>query len=504
MAGTAQAAIRRRADGRDRRGEAVAHAPAAGRSAEPPHPHARRALRQEAGSVRRRACANLRPRPSPHLLRRSQAPPLAGGVHLPATQPREHPAGGLEMDRRVPADVGRRFRRYDPAVPRAEAARRRLQAAAEDGFQRVVDGQDGGFALQPVAAAVARGLRRPRGLVLLHPDLMPPDSLEGRSEQEIHKWKTEYDIVTTLRAAGHDVRPLGVQDELKPIRDEVERWKPDVAFNLLEQFHGEAVYDQNVASYLELLCVPYTGCNPRGLILARGKDLSKKLLVYHRIPLPAFAVFPMRRKVRRPPRLAFPLIVKSLNEDASMGIAQASVVDNDEKLAERVSFIHESIGTAAIAEQYIEGRELYVGVLGNERLRVFPIWELEFGSMPQGARLIATEKVKHDLEYQQRHDIVVGPAKDLSPQLVDSIKRAAKRIYRTLDLDGYARIDFRLSADGIPYYLEANPNAEIARNEEFASAAKHDRLEYPELIPRILALGISRAGAVGIEQEKGA
>src|SRR3989442_1751573 len=151
-----------------------------------------------------------------------------------------------------------------------------------------------------------------------------------------------------------------------------------------------------------------------------------------------------------------------------------------------------------------ERRELYVGILGNERLRVFPIWELEFGSMPQGARLIATEKVKHDLEYQQRHDIVVGPAKDLSPQLVDSIKRAAKRIYRTLDLDGYARIDFRLSADGIPYYIEANPNAEIARNEEFASAAKHDGLEYPELIQRILGLGISRAGAVGIEQEKGA
>jgi D-alanine-D-alanine ligase len=244
--------------------------------------------------------------------------------------------------------------------------------------------------------------------------------------------------------------------------------------------------------------MPYTGCNPRGLVLARGKDLSKKLLIYHRIPLPAFAVFPLRRKIRRPSRLAFPLIVKSLNEDASWGISQASVVDSDDKLAERVSFIHQSIGTAAIAEQYIEGRELYVGVLGNERLRVFPIWELDFGSMPQGAHLIATEKVKHDLQYQQRHNIAVGPAKDLSPQLAEAIKRAAKRIYRTLDLDGYARIDFRLSADGIPYYIEANPNAEIARNEEFASAAKHDRLEYPALIHRILALGLSRAGATGI------
>ena len=341
-------------------------------------------------------------------------------------------------------------------------------------------------------------MKRLRVLVLLHPDLVPPDSLKGFSEAEINNWKTEYDVVSTLRAAGHDVRPLGVEDELKPIRDEVESWKPDVVFNLLEQFHGEAVYDQNVASYLELMRVPYTGCNPRGLVLARGKDLSKKLLIYHRIPLPAFAVFPMRRKIKRPPRLGLPLIVKSLSEDASYGISQASVVDSDEKLAERVTFIHERIGTAAIAEQYIEGRELYVGVLGNDRLRVLPIWELEFGTMTQGGRPIATEKVKHDLEYQERHGLNVGPAKDLSPQLVAGIQRVAKRIYRTLELDGYARIDFRLSADGIPYYIEANPNPEIARIEEFASAALHDGLEYPDLLQRILALGISRAGPTGV------
>ena len=320
-------------------------------------------------------------------------------------------------------------------------------------------------------------MKRLRVLVLLHPDLVPPESLDGLSDREVNEVKTEYDVVSTLRAAGHTVRPLGVQHELKPIRDEVESWKPDVVFNLLEQFHGEAVYDQNVASLLELLRVPYTGCNPRGLVLARGKDLSKKLLAYHRIPLPAFAVFPMRRKIKRPARLGLPLIVKSLNEDASYGIAQASVVNSDEKLSERVSFIHERIGTAAIAEQYIAGRELYVGVLGNERLRVLPIWELEFGSMPQDAWPIATERVKHDVNYQERRGIDTGPAKDLSPQLVTGIKRAAKRIYRTLELDGYARIDFRLSAEGTPYYIEANPNPEIACAEEFASAARHDGVE---------------------------
>jgi D-alanine-D-alanine ligase len=334
-----------------------------------------------------------------------------------------------------------------------------------------------------------------RVLVLLDPGFMPPDSLKGFSEQEINVWKTEYDVISTLRANGHEVRPLGVQHALKPIRDEIESWKPDVVFNLLEQFHGEAAYDQNVASYLELLRIPYTGCNPRGLMLARGKDISKKLLTYHRIPLPAFAVYPMRRKIVRPARLELPLIVKSLSEDASLGISQASVVDTDEKLAERVDFIHERIGTAAIVEQYIEGRELYVGVLGNDRLRVLPVWELQFGNMAEGSWLIATEKVKHDPTYQERVGILDGPAKKLAPELSARIQQIAKRVYRTLGLDGYARIDFRLSTDGVPYFLEANPNPEIAQSQEFATAAKHDGIPYDELLQRILTLGMKRSTA---------
>jgi D-alanine-D-alanine ligase len=336
-----------------------------------------------------------------------------------------------------------------------------------------------------------------RVLVLMHPELVPPDSLDGCSEKQINEWKTEYDVVSTLRAAGHDVRPLGVQDELKPIRDTVEEWKPQVVFNLLEQFHGETAYDQNVASYLELMRIPYTGCNPRGLMLARGKALSKKLLAYHRIPVPAFTVFPMRRKIRRPGRLRFPLIVKSISEDASRGIAQASLVEADDKLAERVAFVHEKIGTDAIAEQYIEGRELYVGVLGNDRLRVLPVWELEFGNMAEGTSRIATEKVKHDIGYQERRGIDHGPAKKLAPELRTRIQQLAKRICRTLEIDGYSRVDFRLSAEGVPYFLEANPNPEIARIEEFAEAARHDGLKYPDLLQRILALGISRARSAG-------
>jgi D-alanine-D-alanine ligase len=224
--------------------------------------------------------------------------------------------------------------------------------------------------------------------------------------------------------------------------------------------------------------------------------VSKTLVHHRRVAVPAFAVFPMRRKVKRPSRLALPLIVKSLSEDGSFGISQSSIVDTDEKLAERVAFIHEKVETAAIAEQYIEGRELYVGVLGNNRLRVLPVWELKFGSLGgQGARQIATQKAKHDLDYQERVGIVDGPADDLAPEVYARIQRTAKRIYKTLELDGYARIDFRLTADGTPYFIEANPNPEIAKSQEFAKAAQHDGIEYPDLLHRILALGISRAKA---------
>jgi D-alanine-D-alanine ligase len=338
-------------------------------------------------------------------------------------------------------------------------------------------------------------VKKQRVLVLMHPNMVPPESLRGYSDQEIHAFKTEYDVVSTLRKIGHEVRPLGVQWELKPIRDAIDEWKPDVVFNLLEQFHGEPTYDQNVASYLELSQIPYTGCNPRGMILARGKALSKKLLAYHRIRVPAFAVFPHGRKVIRPGRLEFPLIVKSLSEHGSFGISQASVVENDEKLAERVSFIHQRIGTDAIAEQYIEGRELYVGVIGNARLRVLPIWELEFGDLGESGTRIATARVKHDPSYQERRGILQGPAEKLSPELEKHIEHVCKRIYRVLELDGYARIDFRLSETGELYFLEANPNPEIAEREEFSEAALHAGIPYPDLLQRIVNLGLQR-GAI--------
>jgi D-alanine-D-alanine ligase len=332
-------------------------------------------------------------------------------------------------------------------------------------------------------------MRPLRVLVLVHGDLVPPEDPGDVDLLEV-PWKTEYDVASTLRDMGHDVRTLGVRSDLQVIRQAVDEWRPHIAFNLLEEFDGVAVYDQNVVAYLELLRVPYTGSNPRGLMLSRDKSLSKKIFAYHRIPCPEFAVCAIGRALVRPRRLAFPLIVKSLTEDASLGIAQASVVETDEKLRERVTFVHEKVGTAAIVEQYIDGRELYVGVIGNRRLRVFPIWELRMKKLPDDARPIATQRVKWSRSYQKKHGITWGSAQGLTPDVTARIQALAKRIYRALGLSGYARIDFRLAASGRIYVLEANPNPEIAYGEELAESAEQAGVSYEALLQRILSLGL--------------
>jgi D-alanine-D-alanine ligase len=334
-------------------------------------------------------------------------------------------------------------------------------------------------------------VRRLRVLILTHEDLVPPESLAGLSEKEIQSFKKEYDVAEGLRTLGHEVQFLGVSHELQPIRQHVEGFRPHIVFHLLMEFQDIAVYQAHVASYLELLRVPYAGCNPRGLLLARDKALSKKILRYHRIPAPLFHVFRLGHGVRVPKGLGFPLIVKSVEEEASLGIAQASIVEDEEHLRERVAFVHRRLGTDAIAERYIHGRELTVSVLGNERLQTFPIWELFFDNLPAGSRPIATERAKWDRDYQLRAGIGTGPAEDLSEQLARGIAHLAKRAYRALHLSGYARMDLRLTEDGRVYVIEANPNPDLRREEDFAASAAAAGLTYPKLLQRILNLGLS-------------
>src|SRR5947209_1412954 len=225
-------------------------------------------------------------------------------------------------------------------------------------------------------------MRQLRTLAVVHKSLVPPESLEGHSEKEIEEWRTEYDVITTLRKLKHDVRCLGVLDSLTELRSAIAEWQPDIVFNLLEEFDGIVTYDQHVVAFLELMRQRYTGCNPRGLLLSRDKSLCKQLLAFHRIPTPLFNVFRRGMRIQIPRKLKYPLFVKSTVEDASLGIAQASVVEDATKLKERISFVHEQIGSDALVEEFIEGRELYVGIMGNDRLTRLPVWEMVFGSMP--------------------------------------------------------------------------------------------------------------------------
>ena len=327
-------------------------------------------------------------------------------------------------------------------------------------------------------------------MVLLTHELMPPEAIPEGVEKEKQPWRTEYDVITALKSMGHEVYPVGLQSDLAVIANAREQHKPHVAFNLLEEFDGHALFDQHVVSYLELLKQPYTGCNPRGLTLAHDKALTKKILSFHRLAVPGFGVFPRGQKVARPARLKFPLLVKSVIEEGSVGISQASVVHDDEKLAERVEFIHRTTESHAIAEQYIEGREIYVSVIGNKRLQTYTPWELVIKNLPDGSLNIATGRLKWNPDYQKKVGLVTKPA-ELSEELQRKLVSISKRIYRHLNLSGYARMDYRLSNDGQFYLLEANPNPQIARDEDFADSAAHCGLSYCQLLQKILTLAVS-------------
>jgi D-alanine-D-alanine ligase len=341
-------------------------------------------------------------------------------------------------------------------------------------------------------------------LVLMHGDLIPP-GLELNESGEIitgpdpladdkrleTPWTTESDVLIHLKAMGHRVRPLGIIGELKKIRESVEEYKPHIVFNLLEEFDGESLFDSHVVSYLELLHIPYTGNNPRGLILARDKALTKKILSYHRIKSAKFAVFPKNKKTKLPKNINYPLIVKCLDEDASLGLSKASVVHNEEKLNERVKFIHQKIGVDAIVEEFISGREFYIGVLGNYRMDILPVWEVFYENSESPEKEFYSRAAKWNEKYRDRKGIDSGKAK-LSPELEKKIKDIARRTYKVLGLNGYARIDVRMDENENVYVIEANPNPNIAMDDEFAeSSYATPQWDYHKILQKILNLGIS-------------
>jgi len=323
-------------------------------------------------------------------------------------------------------------------------------------------------------------------------DAIRPTSLNEDLGPELKTadWKTEAGVLAALKELDYPNEHLAIFDDLDLLRQKLQTFSPDVIFNLADQFRNNRAFDQHIVAFLAMQGIPFTGCGTSGLTLCKHKGISKKILSYHRIHTAHFVIIPRGKRGVRPKHLHFPLLIKPLKEEASYGISQASFVETDEQFAERVQFIHEKLANDVIAEEYIEGRELYVSIMGNHRLQVFPIRELVFREVPPDEPKIATYRAKWDEAYRERWGLENRFAEGLEPALVRHIESVCKRIYHLLTIDGYARLDLRLTAKNEVYFIEANPNPILAPDEDFALSAMKTGLTYPQLIDRIARLGL--------------
>ncbi|MGD2095102.1 MAG: ATP-grasp domain-containing protein [Phycisphaerales bacterium] len=308
------------------------------------------------------------------------------------------------------------------------------------------------------------------------------------------KPSTEYHVIQTLRALGHHVSVLGIVENIEETITNLKEQNPDIVFNLTEHLGGDRNFDKNITSLLEMLDIPFTGTGSTGLLLSRDKSLCKQLLSLHRIRVPRFISLPYNKRIYLPKKLNFPLVVKPALEDSSEGISNASIVGSEEALKERVTFVHEKWKQAAIAEEYIEGRELYVSILGNKKLTVLPPRECRFNIEGSNAPCLATYRVKWNEEYRKKWDIQFVFA-ELEEPLFKSIERVCKKVYRVLQLRDYGRIDIRVNSDNKIYILEANSNPDLAYGEEVAESAEKYGISYNELINRIVKTAFRRSAA---------
>lgn len=316
------------------------------------------------------------------------------------------------------------------------------------------------------------------------------DDFKEQVEAEVPE--AEYEVAEALMENGHEVFLVGFHDNLRRLLDRLEEFEPDLVFNGTESFMGKSRYDYAVTALLEMKGYRYTGSPPEALLLARDKATSKKILSYHNIRVPLFEVYSVDDEVKLSDRLNFPLIVKPTHEDASVGIALSSVVNDLDSLKERVAFIHRSLCQPAIVEQLIDGRELYVGVIGNRRPQLLPIIEITFDKVPAADRKIATYSAKWDLDYRRRWGIKNIFARRIGKRALEEIHSAAKQAYKALELRDYARLDFRLTRKQEVYLIEVNPNPYIAFGEDMANAAERAGLDYYQFIERIVREALAR------------
>jgi len=334
--------------------------------------------------------------------------------------------------------------------------------------------------------------RKYKVLMLFHTTTPTPRGYDYAEEfADPDNMYTENDVYQALLANNYEVRLLGLFNDIRPLLEEIAEFKPDVIFNLVEVFNNQAQWDKNVAALLEMLGIPYTGARADALFICNNKALSKKILRFHRLRVARFQVFYQGHRIWRPKIIKLPAIIKPLCEEASRGISQASVVDSDEGFSERIKFIHDNMQMDAIAEEYIDGRELYVGVMGTKRLQVLPPREMKFGQLSDEEPRIATYKAKWDDDYRERWNIRSEFAGKLANGVWERIQDSCKRAYRALNIRSYLRFDIRVTPEGRVYIIEPNANPCIARIDEFAQAAEKIGLSYNQLIRRIVTMALA-------------
>jgi D-alanine-D-alanine ligase len=322
----------------------------------------------------------------------------------------------------------------------------------------------------------------------LHRAVLPDETFSVRSLRREEEKPTEADVLSCLRKLGHEVETLAVFDDVKSVFERIFAFKPDVVFNLCETFFSDRAHEPNVPALLELMKVPYTGAGPDALMLCKDKALAKKLLAYHKVRVARFVVSSRERPLRRLRKFTFPAFVKPVGEESSDGIARASLAKTEEEAIERARFLHDRFESDALIEEYVDGRELYVGVMGNKRLTVLPPREIFFGEPPVGedGPRFATAKAKWDDAYRKKWRIRNGPAGTLPPGVERKLSELARKVYRILHIRGLGRLDVRLTPQGEIVVIEANPNPSLAKEDDFAQAAAQVGISYEALIQKLL------------------
>ena len=299
------------------------------------------------------------------------------------------------------------------------------------------------------------------------------------------------EVSAALEAIGHEARALPLDDDIIAVATRLREESPDLVFNLTESFAGKSALDSGIASLLNLLHLRYTGSSHSGLLLAGDKVLAKRLLSFHGIRTPEF-VSVHRGALENAESLHFPVIVKPPQQDASIGIASSSVVRDVNELLVRMDEIQRQHRGPILVERFVEGREFYVGVLGNEEAEALPPAELDMSGLPDGLPKVATWNAKWEEDHEEFSGCTTVFPEDLDPAISEGLRRAAVESFRALRLRDYARVDIRLDGEGQPYVLEVNPNCYLAYGEVFAEAAERAGLSYEALIGRILELAAGR------------